>query len=263
MEYSRWEPFYHQIIEDFEFDEEEDFNAGKVLSELLQDVNNTENHSEIGKLISGKEIYIFGGGPSLKKDVPRLFKRADREKLLPTGEELERPTELKMPNEYGFPQTWIAADIATSTLLDYGIIPHIIVTDLDGIVEDHLLANEKGAYLVIHAHGDNQDKLKEFVPKVKQRVIGTMATTPETFENLYNFGGFTDGDRAVYLADQFDSGNMLLIAYNFRDPSRKRGEEIAQEEEDPKMKIKAKKLTWANVLIAMLDNDNIRFFDER
>jgi len=263
MEFEKWEPFYHQIVEDFEYDEEEDFNAGKVLSGLIEDVNTEEVGSELGKLLSGAEVYIFGGGPSLARDIPRIFKRNDREPPV-LSEDGERP-EPVLPQEMGFRQIWVAADIATTTLLNYGIIPNIIITDLDGIVDDHLLANEKGAFLVIHAHGDNIDKLKEFVPKVKSRdkVLGTMQTSPEVFPNLVNFGGFTDGDRGVYLGDYYGTKSMLLVAFNFRDPSRKRGVEAPVENDDPAMKIKAKKLTWANVLIAMLDNDGVRFFDER
>ena len=199
----------------------------------------------------------------MARDVPRLFKRADREPPQPLEEGAERP-EPKSPKEHGFNQIWIAADIATSTLLDYGVVPDVIVTDLDGVVEDLITANEKGAYVAIHAHGDNQDKIRQHVGKFKERVIGTMQATPEAFGTLYNFGGFTDGDRAVFMADSLESKSILLIAFNFRDPARKRGQDTVNvEDEDPALKIKAKKLTWANVLIAMLDNDGIRFFDER
>jgi uncharacterized Rossmann fold enzyme len=264
MEFTRWEPFYRQIIEDFEFDEEEDFNAGKLLSEFLADNKSTVTVDDVSPLFRSKDIYIFGGGPSLKRDIPRIFKRADRELMLPSPLEEKRPEEFKFPQDLGFTQTWIAADIATSTLLDFGIVPNVIVTDLDGIVEDILLASELGATVVVHAHGDNQDKIRMYTPKFKNDVLGTMQATPEAFDNLINYGGFTDGDRAVYLADGLGAKNILLIAFNFRDPVRKRGaEEQPRPEEDPAMRIKAKKLTWANVLIAMLDNDGVRFFDER
>ena len=39
--------------------------------------------------------------------------------------------------------------------MEENIVPHIIVTDLDGKLEDILNANSQGAFLVVHAHGNN------------------------------------------------------------------------------------------------------------
>lgn len=261
MEYSKWEPFYKQIVEDFEYDEEEDFNAGKVLDGLLEKVDTKANFDSVFNLINGQDVYIFGGGPSLKKDIQRIFKRNDLDFELPPEEAEGRP-EPKTPKELGFDQIFVAADIATSGLMDMGIVPDVIVSDLDGIVEDLIEANKIGAKMIVHAHGDNQDKLNEFVPKFEGELVGTMQAEPSAFEKVVNVGGFTDGDRAVYLADHLNAKNILLIAFNFRSPSRKKGEP-EPEEEDEEMRVKAKKLTWANVLIAMLDNNSIRFFDDR
>ena len=72
---------------------------------------------------------------------------------------------------------FIAADGATSVLLKAGVVPEIIVTDLDGCMDDILRANQMGSIVVVHAHGDNQDLLREYVPQLRN-VIGTTQTRP-------------------------------------------------------------------------------------
>ncbi|MFQ5884773.1 MAG: hypothetical protein ACE5IO_06705, partial [Thermoplasmata archaeon] len=65
-----------------------------------------------------------------------------------------------LPDEIGGIQgVLIAADEATSILLQHGMTPNIVMTDLDGNVEDLVRANELGGVVIIHAHGDNQDEI--------------------------------------------------------------------------------------------------------
>ena len=66
----------------------------------------------------------------------------------------------------------MAADGATAILLRRGIVPDIIVTDLDGSFPDILKANREGSIAVVHAHGDNLDALDRYVPQLGS-VIGT------------------------------------------------------------------------------------------
>ena len=40
---------------------------------------------------------------------------------------------------------------------------------------------------------------------------------PEKFANLQNYGGFTDGDRAVFIADHFKAKKIFLIGFDFND----------------------------------------------
>ena len=44
-------------------------------------------------------------------------------------------------------------------------------------------------------------------------VIGTTQT--KKFGKLENFGGFTDGDRCVFLAEYFDASKIILIGMDF------------------------------------------------
>ena len=106
----------------------------------------------------------------------------------------------------------ISADGATELCLQLNVIPDFIVTDLDGDINPLLCANKLGSIMLIHAHGDNIPKILKFAPKFKQ-FIRTSQAFPLT--NVYNFGGFTDGDRCVFLADEFRSDEIWLVGMDF------------------------------------------------
>ena len=76
----------------------------------------------------------------------------------------------------------------------------VVVTDLDGGV--HLQeAAQKGTPMVVHAHGDNNNRLAALLPQWAKYQPPLMLThqTDEHYEGMLNVGGFTDGDRAVCL----------------------------------------------------------------
>jgi uncharacterized Rossmann fold enzyme len=52
------------------------------------------------------------------------------------------------------------------------------------------------------------------VPKFKH-LIGSTQIKP--VENVYNFGGFTDGDRCVFLADEFRAKEIVLVGMELKD----------------------------------------------
>ena len=58
----------------------------------------------------------------------------------------------------------ICADGAVTALLEEEIIPDIVVTDLDGKIEDIIDSNKNGAVMVVHAHGNNMENIKKYVP---------------------------------------------------------------------------------------------------
>ncbi len=208
MDFEDWEPIYRLILDDFGFSGTQDERAAKLLSGLLklktgkQEVIGVE---ELQKAIKGRDVLVCGKAPKLQDDI----KKVDIKKYL-----------------------IIAADGATSILLNNGIIPHIIVTDLDGNMDDEARANELGAIMVVHGHGDNTDALKREVPRLK-KVIGTTQSKP--LQNVYNFGGFSDGDRCVFLAREMGAGTITLVGFDFHDPNV--------------TPVKKKKLMWAEKLI--------------
>ena len=204
MDFKKWEPVYEKILEDFEFSREEDENSATLLSNLLIGPN-TVDPSTLEELISGKDALVCGNAPKLGID-------------------------LKEVNVEDY--VIIAADGATAYLMDNGIVPHIIVTDLDGDVEKEIEANQQGSIMVVHAHGDNTEKLLRYVPQFKN-VIGT--TQAEPFANIHNFGGFTDGDRCVFLAHEFNAKSITLVGFDFYDKNV--------------TPMKEKKLKWAQRLL--------------
>jgi uncharacterized Rossmann fold enzyme len=119
--------------------------------------------------------------------------------------------------------------------MDLGRVPEVICTDLDGNseadIEKEILACEQGSLVLIHAHGDNMDKLKKYVPRFKHFIATTQA---KPFDNVYNFGGFSDGDRCVFVA-RIRSWQHQTGWIDFEDPG------VNQ--------IKKKKLKWAKKLI--------------
>jgi uncharacterized Rossmann fold enzyme len=217
MDSDSWEMYYRRIIDDFGFSREKDEASARVLEECL--TGKMGHIDDIEELVNGKDVWVVGNAPSL-------------------------PAELKTARPYG---TLIAADGATSVLLANGFRPHIIVSDLDGNIDDILRANESGSLVLIHAHGDNIDSVRRFAPRFDGNVIGTTQSTP--FDDIQNFGGFTDGDRAVFLADHFDAGKITLLGFDF--------ENVGKEEDVEK---KQKKLDWAYILIQSLANPNITFW---
>jgi uncharacterized Rossmann fold enzyme len=72
------------------------------------------------------------------------------------------------------------------------------------------------AIMVIHAHGDNIDAIEAHVPSLST-VLGTTQARPLT--NVFNIGGFTDGDRAVFLAKEYGARTVSAIGFDFSDSS--------------------------------------------
>lgn len=177
-----WHQKYLEILKEFNYDRTKEIRSAKILSSLLK---NRFSLYAIEKKIKNKTIFVIGAGPSLRYSLPYLkrFK--------------------------GF--TKIAADGATQALLENNIVPDIIVTDLDGNIESLKKSSESGSVMVVHAHGDNIKKLPYAISF--KHCIGTTEDKP--FKKIRNFGGFTDGDRCVFLADHFKASKIILIGMDF------------------------------------------------
>jgi len=216
MEFELWERYYLEILKDFNFSREEDEASARILKDSLRVIN--PPLEELRDLIEDKSVWVVGNAPSLAEEL--------------SSKRLEG--------------TVIAADESVSILLASNIHPHVIVTDLDGNIPDILKANGQGSIVLVHAHGDNIEAVKKYAHMFKKKVIGTTQSRP--FDNIHNFGGFTDGDRAVFLADHFNAGKIKLLGFDFKN--------INEEKEDES---KRRKLDWAYILIQSLNNPNIIF----
>ena len=182
MMISGWRKRYFSILKELNYSEKKDKESALILDSILK---KTDTIKKIRKLIEGKTIFVIGSGPSLSSAIPKLKK-------------LEKSIK-------------IAADSSLKPLVDNGIIPDIIVTDLDGNKDAIKKISKTKSIFVIHAHGDNIEKL-QMVKKMKN-CIGTTQTNP--FNKIQNFGGFTDGDRGVFLASHFDAKKIILFGMDF------------------------------------------------
>ena len=182
MMISGWEKRYFSILKEMNYSEKKDKESALILDSILK---KTDSIEKIREIIQGNTVFVIGSGPSLSIAIPKLKKLKKSIK--------------------------IAADSSLEPLIDNGIIPDIIVTDLDGNEDTIKKISKTKSIFVIHAHGDNIEKL-QMVKKMKN-CVGTTQTNP--FNKIQNFGGFTDGDRGVFLASYFDAKKIILFGMDF------------------------------------------------
>ncbi len=184
MRFVDWFPYYQNIRAEFGYSTEKDQEAARALSAMI--AKKALDPKVLQKKLKGKNVFVVGAGPSLEDGIEVLKKNKNVVK--------------------------IAADGAAQALLKNKIKPDIVVTDLDGNPAALQKAEKSGAIMVVHAHGDNTAMLKKLVPKFR-KLVGTTQVMP--VENVHNFGGFTDGDRCVFLAEEFGAKKIVLVGMDF------------------------------------------------
>ncbi len=192
MHLGKWLKLYSQILEDFGFSKERDEEAAKLIHTLGGEKLLDLSSLEI---IRGKEVAVVGGAYSGENIVEELKITAGK-----------------------------AVELVNFT-------PHIHVTDMEESDEILLDLEKRGCILVLHAHGDNIERIKSVVPKLKSFVATTQS---EPFDRVYNFGGFTDGDRAAIMAKEFGASKIKLYGFDFYKASNE---------------IKKRKLLWAKKIL--------------
>ncbi len=196
------------------------------MDQLLASKDTSRSLSDAKSLGSNKLAFIYGCGPSLEKNIKSLLEI----------------------NAIKHDIVNVAADGAISALLKFNINPHISVTDLDGDINDLVEANNEGSISFVHAHGDNIPQLKAHVEKFKN-IIGTTQTRP--IGKVSNFGGFTDGDRAAFIAEELGVKAIFLIGFDFGKVIGKYSKP-KMEKDVPAGERKIKKLKIAKSLIKWL-----------
>jgi uncharacterized Rossmann fold enzyme len=231
MNYKDWEKIYTDIARDLNIKYDQDREASIILNQMLNDSKNINDLNNLKNLIYNNNVIIFGAGSSLKKSILKNLNFI-KDKIK------------------------ITADGATSALTEFNIIPDIIVTDLDGKIRDQINANLKGSIIIIHSHGDNIEKIKNNFNKFKGEIIGSTQINPSNFSLLNNFGGFTDGDRGIFLSLYFKAKNIYLIGFDFNGII---GDYSFAKNKDKILKIK--KLKWCKKIIDILmkNNKNIKY----
>jgi hypothetical protein len=208
-----WFPYYQGIRAEFGYSTEKDQEAARMLSGMIK--RKALEPKVLQKKLAGKNVFVIGAGPSVVDGIKIIKKNKAFVK--------------------------VAADGAVQALLENKIKPDIVVTDLDGNSAALQKASKSGALMVVHAHGDNTDMLKKLVPKFK-KVLGTTQVMP--VDHVYNFGGFTDGDRCVFLAEEFGAKKIVMVGMDFS------AESSYKKIENPELK--KKKMQAGKRLLEML-----------
>lgn len=179
MRYEDWKPFYDAIREDFGYSRDADERSARFLDDSLDGFDT----DRLDSLFGDEKVAVAGNAPSLEPS--------------------------RLPDD----AVVVAADGAAERLAEAGVSPDVVVTDLDGAPQ-HAAEASSDTVAVVHAHGDNRDALEGWLPEFETgNVVGTTQTRP--FGVLHNFGGFTDGDRAAFLADAFDVSAVELYGFDF------------------------------------------------
>lgn len=208
MEFEAWEPVYERILADMGFDRTADERARDRLATLCA--------GNAGAVLSsldysGQTVAIAGGAETLTAEFA-VARSAD---------------------------VVVAASVAAERLREEGIAVDCMVTDLDKTPETARQLTTEGIPVAVHAHGDN-------VPAVEEHVLGfdheflLPTTQARPTDRIHNFGGFTDGDRAAFLADALGAERLVFPGWEFDDLSV-----------DP---IKRQKLQWAERLLYWLEH---------
>lgn len=214
MRQSDWMPIYSLILEDMGYDRASDEDAVRILKAVT--VNSDLVTEDEASVFFKGEATVFGDAPCLESDI--------------SAEDVAGTT--------------IASGSSVHRLLDLGIRPDVVVTDLDGDIGSQLEASSGGSLTFIHAHGDNQDLIRGYAWRFEGPVILTTQSVPDTI--VADYGGFTDGDRAVCIAQEFGVRRIRLMGFDFDDPNPKKGG-------DPAMKLR--KLQWARRIIGKVSED--------
>ena len=210
MKFIDWFPYYQSIRLQFGYSTQKDQEAANILSRMIK--RKALDTNVLQKKISGNPVMVIGSGPGLEKNIKFIKRNTKFVKIVANG--------------------------AAQALIERNIKPNIVVTDLDSNPSFLQKAEKMGSTMVVHAHGDNINRLKKLVPKFKH-IIGSTQVMP--VQNVYNFGGFTDGDRCVFLAEEFGAREIVLVGMELSDNVGRYSKEVIVDIELKKKKMKAGK----------------------
>ena len=207
MSWDEWEPIYQAIRADFGYDQAADEHGRDRFLAHDGDWAAIEQFPDF----TGKAVAIVGGS-TLNDEDHTVIHSAD---------------------------TVVAAGEIVEEMNNNGILPDMLVTDLDttsAIPRDLSCA---GVPVAIHAHGDNISQLDAVLPLVTPEwVLPTTQVKP--VGPVVNTGGFTDGDRAAFLADALGAETLVFPGWDFDDASV--------------TPTKQRKLQWAERLVFWLEH---------
>jgi uncharacterized Rossmann fold enzyme len=206
MEFAEWEPVYEAVLADFGYSRAGDEAARDLLADLLDG-----EPLDAATLSLGGTVAVVAPGPSLAAERERGRARSA--------------------------DAVVAASTAADRLADAGVTVDVQVTDLDGDPARATRRTREGTPVAVHAHGDNRDALRATVPDCRaDRLLPTTQAAPAGV--VRNVGGFTDGDRAAFLADALGADRLRFVGWDV-------DADVAPE--------KRRKLRWAARLLRWLE----------
>ncbi len=219
MEFAVWESAYEAILADLGYGRGADERARDLLGDLL------EPPVGVAPALDGATVAVAGGADCLTE----------------TGNlALARGADIVF-----------AASNAARRLRDHDVPVDCMVTDLDKSPATARDLTAEGTPVAVHAHGDNLELLRRVVPELRPgAVIPTTQARPAGV--VRNYGGFTDGDRAAFLADAMGADRLCFPGWAFDDPT------VGAE--------KRRKLGWAERLLYWLErrrDERFRVLDGR
>ena len=236
MDFNEWEGWYKEILGTLGFSREGDENTAALLDKILDEkgcLTLEQFSDEIMEKKDTSKFIVVGAGPSIKKHIKYVKENYDL-------------------NDYLI----VSADGATTAMLEDDLVPDIVATDLDGKMDDLLAANSLGSYFVIHAHGDNEPLIDKWTTSF-DKILGTTQSKP--VGHLYNFGGFTDGDRAMFFTLALGCEEMVLAGMDFGTTVTKYSRPNIEGATGPADEIKTKKLIFAERLLAWIkENTDVK-----
>lgn len=216
MRYERWAPFYEEIRTEFGYPFDRELASADRLEQLLPPAGRTDPLGRVARRLAGRDAVVVGGAP--RAGPPPVW---------------------RLPS-VGTAPAIVATDGQAGVCLAAGLVPDVIVTDLDGPLPGQISSNQRGSLVVVHAHGDNVQAIGRWVPEFPGELAGSWAGPPRAA--LLDVGGFTDGDRAAFLAEETGARRILLWGFDF----------TAVEEEGAAGELKRRKLAWAERLLGEL-----------
>ena len=236
MDFNEWVGWYKEILETLGFLRDDDEKTAELLDKILDEKGCLTIEQFFDEMMEKKDtskFIVVGAGPSIKKHIKYVKENYDL-------------------NDYLI----VSADGATTAMLEDDLVPDIVATDLDGKMEDLLAANSLGSYFVIHAHGNNEELIDNWTTKF-DKILGTTQSVP--IGHLYNFGGFTDGDRAMFFAIALGCEEMVLAGMDFGTTVTKYSRPNIEGATGPADEIKTKKLIFAERLLAWIkENTDVK-----
>ncbi|MCX8208110.1 MAG: DUF115 domain-containing protein [Sulfolobales archaeon] len=212
-----WEIMYDIILTSLGFSRDDDYHSCRVLDVLLSTRVSVviESLRYVAELVDGRAVLVVGDSPN-----SRCRKLG--------GEVL------------------IAADASFEKCLEEGVVPDIVTTDLDGVTAESLRFRD--TLFVVHAHGDNVDYVRRLLPEIGGLLIGTAQF--KCSPRVEVLGGFTDGDRAVFLAYYYGAKKVYLQGFDFSSIGRW----LKPSGVRVNASVKMAKLAWARLLLSLLKN---------